>query len=388
MDRKVAIVTWWSNVNYGSILQAYALQTAVQSLGYDTEFVWLRTEQDAWFRRPIRNLKDLVVRARWPSLHASRMKMKQFIRERLQVSPRYASYGKLQDVANEVYCAAICGSDQIWSNADGRIDPLYYLTFIDEKRRIAYAPSIGYNGVSPDLANCFAEHVLHIPFRSVREARGASIIGELTGLSVPVVLDPCLLLTRLQWEAEIGERSVSSSEKPYVLWYFVGTNPAYVPAARDLSQRLGYLTLSLETRRLDLAGTTRQVAGPLDFVALIRNADWVVTDSFHGTVFSILFGKPFTVVKRFGDDDPRGQNSRIYNILEKTGLMDRLVSVTTAPWPLQWSVDHTVVDRIVSAERTSSLRFLKESLAGATGTIGSSAESTGSSAVDVVWGTR
>lgn len=180
MGKTIGIVTWFKNGNYGGTLQAYALQRILEFVGYNCEFIDFCPEAKSVTNKVIRFLKDIAIFLYKPKLYQSRRKIYKFVEDNLKVSPPYYTYGQLRDTANERYVAAICGSDQIWSNAGGKINPLYYLTFIDEKKRIAYAPSIGYNQIPTKIIDIFKKYVNEIIFLSVREKHGAVLIKEAT----------------------------------------------------------------------------------------------------------------------------------------------------------------------------------------------------------------
>lgn len=371
MDKKIAIVTWWQHRNYGGILQAYALQRILESWGYDSEFVDFLPERYDSSRKLSRLLKDIVILIARPTLCQARKKVSRFQEDNLKISSPYVTYGQLRDTAGGRYSAAICGSDQIWSNVGGYVNPLYYLTFIDEKKRIAYAPSIGYDSVPDCCIDAFGEYVTEIPFLSVREEQGARIVKDIAGREAKVVLDPSLLLTKEQWESEIQMRNEAYVEGNYILCYFLRDNPEYMKYARRLSSLTRHPILAMEPlsrKYTSSRGIQRVVADPFDFVNLIGNASYVLTDSFHGMAFSINFEKHFGVFERFRNDDPMSQNSRIHNLLQKTHLENQLITSATTPNGfVADEIDYCSVHSILDKEREQSLTYLKDSLTAVVG---------------------
>lgn len=365
MDTEIAIVTWWQGANYGSVLQAYALQKVLESWGYESELIGFAANA---LRRLVQDIEACVCK---PTAHQVRDKFARFRRENLKSSPKYWTYDQLKHEAAKRYSAAIAGSDQIWCCAGGHAKPLYYLSFIDAKKRIAYAPSIGYNYIPAECVDDFRKYVSEIPFLSVREEHGAALIREVVGREAKVVVDPSLLLTAEQWKAEIGMPSEVTLGRKYILCYFLRDNPEYSIFARALSDVTGYAVAAIEPvspkEYVSLRGIETVVADPFDFVRLIDNASYVLTDSLHGVAFSINLGKEFGVFKRFHDDDPISQNSRIYNILKKTHLEDRLVSADVVPSDLtRRSTDYDSVRTLLRREREQSLAYLKEAVTAAT----------------------
>lgn len=363
MEKKIAISTWYSNGNFGGTLQAYALQKTLTDFGYTSEFINLVDETSSKSYKIKRKIKDMAILAYKPKFYISRLKIFKFVRENLEISKPYYTYYELKEIGNEKYLAAICGSDQIWANVGDKIDDLSYLTFICPDRRIAYAPSTGYNKIDKSLEKKFKQYVDEIRFLSVREKQGAEFIKELTGNEAKVVLDPSLLLNKQQWEKEIKKNNNKLGTEKYIFCYFLGDNKDYISYACELSKKTGYKLIGLEAKYLSQRGIKKVTAGPIEFLNYINNASYVLTDSFHGVCFSINLGKEFTVFKRFKDDDPKNQNSRIINILEKVGLEDRFISPTDSVDKLiKNKIEHNNVQIVLDRERCKSLTYLKSSI--------------------------
>lgn len=361
MNKKIAIVTWHNNMNYGGTLQAYALQKTLETLGLDSEFI--NYSPRAKSGSIIRFLKDRVIFFYKPIMYRSRVKMHKFMKDNLIISPPYYTYSELMDVAKEKYSAAICGSDQIWSNSNGKIEPLFYLTFIDQEKRIAYAPSIGYNKIPNGIVTEFKKYVNEIRFLSVREQKGAELIKDICGRTAKVVLDPSFLLTKEQWEMEIKDKNKIAPDHKYILCYLLGNNSECLDYVRQVSKFTGYEIIAIESRGLKIKGVKRIVADFLDFVELINDATYILTDSFHGVAFSIILEKQFGVFKRFKDDDPISQNSRIDNILNKTDLKSRLINTQTQlDYFDKEIIDYNNVKALLEFERNESLNYLANAL--------------------------
>ncbi len=365
-DKTIAIATWWSYLNCGGLLQAYALQRILRMWGYDSEFVRLLSPRGSFSHRMARLLKDGVVFVSRPRLYQARRQMSRFIENHLVISEPFHTYDELANAANKRYSAAICGSDQIWSNVGGIVDPLFYLTFIEQNKRIAYGPSIGYSHVSSDVIDEFREYVRSIPHLSVREKRGAELIKEITGRYAYVVLDPSLLLTAEQWQEETASSVGGPHKDSYIFCYWLADNPEYSRLARSLADATGCSLVAMEPvarnfRSLD--GVWRIVSDPFDFVQLISGATYVLTDSFHATAFSINFRKQFGVFRRFHDDDPVCQNSRIYNILEMTHLESQLLDSDVALHRFgAEKIDYDHVSPLLRDEREHSMAYLRGAL--------------------------
>jgi hypothetical protein len=376
MDPKIAIVTTWRSDNRGSILQAYALQRILALRGYDSEFIDFSPRREGYLYRLARLardlLKDTYAFTCRPDLYENRNKNRRFVRDKLRVGPFYATYDQLSDRAEGRYSAAICGSDQIWKCPGGYAAPLYYLTFIDTSKRIAYAPSIGCDCIPPNCTDSFREYVNQIPFLSVREEQGAVLIKEIVGRDAEVVLDPSLLLTGEQWRTDYQVIESACLEDGYILCYFLRDNPEYTECAYRLSELTGHDLVAIEpVSRKDYASLRDMeivAAGPLELVQLIDNASYVLTDSFHGVAFSINLEKQFATFKRFGDDDPISENSRVYSILGKTRLESRLIAPSTMPGVLvEKHIEYDLVRPLLDLEREQSLAYLQRAVTAVVG---------------------
>ena len=342
MAKRIGIITLYRGYNYGTSLQAYALKQFVASLGYDTDIIW--TAEGAKRGRDIRigKIARIFWRCLWhPSLlkHTFlsyknsllkdinpkiKAKFLAFAKEYLAV--KALTREKLKSFAySEDTLAIICGSDQIWSANSANIEPLYFLRFAPQNKRISYAPSFGAIKVPSYNKKILAQYIKEIPFISVREAAGAEIVKELTGKQAAVLADPTLLL---DWE----DIKPYQSKKPYILAYFLDTPSKYaLQTLGDISKKYNYDIKVFPYRYKEyeqFPGLQFYPAGPLDFVSLIKGAECVLTDSFHGTVFSINFNIPFWVFER-NYASAKNQNTRIISILEKTGLQNHYITKTT-----------------------------------------------------------
>lgn len=166
----------------------------------------------------------------------------------MNVGKLYYSYDDLSNEADEVYDVGICGSDQIWSNNTGIVNPLYYLTFVDERKRISYAPSIGYNKIPDNIREVFKEYVDKIRYLSVREEKGAEIIKSITDRDAKVVLDPSLLISKEEWLKEIKTKHRISPNGKFILLYILGDNYEHVEYAKNYPNTLDMKLLLLKLR--------------------------------------------------------------------------------------------------------------------------------------------
>ena len=336
---KVGLVTLYRGYNYGTSLQAYALKRFISSLGWRTELLWLA--EGAGKGRDIRLAKiaKIVWRCLWhpqllrhtflsyknsfskPLPSEIREKFLTFAHTKLQVKGLPAAQLK-KFAQDDDTLALVCGSDQIWSAAAANIDPLYFLRFAPEHKRVAYAPSFGGKTVPEYNRKILASYIREIPFVSVREDSGADIVKNLTDKDAPVLPDPSLLL---DWEEFAGPAPFDN----YIAAYFLDTpSQAALQSLQRISAKHGCQIIAFPYRHAAyerLPRITYYPAGPQDFVRLIKGAKCVLTDSFHGTVFSINLQTPFWTFQR-NYASGKGQSERLLSLLGKINLQSRYIT--------------------------------------------------------------
>lgn len=363
--RSVGILTFHRAHNYGAMLQAWALMRVLDNAGYDARIIdyrcpvvehlyefwpWQITPRWQDFYAPGQFQASLkayltVYRQVWPAFPVwwrRRRNFQAFLRRRLGV------HGAGKRRLDTVQCdAVICGSDQIWTKQD----PPYYAAFETTARRIAYAPSIGNETFPPEMHPTICEWIKKFDFLSAREAYLAEYLHAIFGVPVPpVTLDPTLLLTSEDYRELIPFKA---SDQPFVFVYAVLNDDHMVALAEELAGRMNCRLIVLrEMLRTDVRQKQDAEASPEKFLWYIRHAACVLTNSFHGTVFSLLFHTPFYGVY------PEGGNTRIENLLEIAGLPERHVTETLTDTPISWAE----VDARLEKARESSLEFLFRAL--------------------------
>lgn len=357
---KVGIVTWHYIGNFGSALQAYALQTVIRDFGYEVKIIdYRKGAKCSFLKRCHRYLKSMLIsQNRKNPLFKRKEKFFAFYRDLLNLSETYSSQEELEKKANnfDIY---ICGSDQIWS--PNLLDPVYLLNFVADKKKISYAPSVVIDNFSKEDEQLFKKFIPTINFISVREEKGAQIVKKITGVNPHVVMDPTFLLQPDQWSVIEVDNEIAP---PYILSYFLGNNPDHRKWVKYLQEKLGYKILSLPFNNIDknFGEICDYDAGPREFIGLIKNASIVCTDSFHGVALSIIFKKNFYAFNRFDAHDPLCQNDRILNILEKLGLMDRLIHKIEEVNIDDPHINYQPVAPLMFEQRRKSIEFLKNAL--------------------------
>lgn len=333
--------------NYGTSLQGYAMLKKIQQLGYEVEVIHyvkqLSTIQKIKFvANAIRagEWKSIVARLtakrtlkKYPQYAAGIAKRTKAVnaykaKKLLPLFHTYVGYDALHKGSLN-YDAVVVGSDQVWTPMS-LPNKFFNLLFVDDSvHKIAYASSFGVSEI-PSFQRKETGLYLDRFYRiGVREERGKEIVEELSHQKATVVADPTLLLTREEWEAEISDARPNESE-PYIFCYFLGTNQEARKAANQLRKQTGYKIITI--RHMDEYVPEDELFGdeapynvdPNDFVKYISKAAYVCTDSFHCTVFSILFHRQFMTFYRFAATNKTGRNSRIDSLFNILGLQDRL----------------------------------------------------------------
>ncbi len=363
--KRVGVVTWYGaspkGFNFGTCLQSYALQKTLCDLGYDARMV-------SFGPRPKESvLKRLLSRVGLlQALRAMRRfaKTGRFLEDDFVRRIRKWNRAHYSEMGTEGADCFVSGSDQIW-NTYHCFDPRYFLDFAADAKRVSYASSIGTKGVNPKYADEVVRLLSGFAHITMREEMGADAMRKLTGRSdISRVQDPTLLMTVGDWRSFGREERLHKKIKPgYMLCYLLSKKSVYAEQLKKVVESLGItnvvLVPSLENRELSVPGAVRyEDATPSEFVRLIDEAEYVCTDSFHATALSLLLSKRFVEFLRFDDSDAGSQNSRIYEILGRYGLADRLFERGGDGW--QHDIDYGRVQEMLSADRAESLEKLRQ----------------------------
>ena len=324
-NMKIGIVTFHGASNYGAVLQAFALQTFLKQAGHSPFFI------DHHHGIMPHGIRKYVGRspgdtlARWAACRR-RSVFADFRRQYFDLSEKtYLSEQALTE-NSPVADAYICGSDQIWNPNYLKLpkdERAFWLDFGNKKiRRIAYAVSLGVSSLSPEWSRRFAYHLEHFDSVSVREKNAVPILAELGRSDTAWVPDPTLLLTADDYERGLDLIEVSEE---LVFSYTLGPSvPDVLRKTRECVCNSFALPLVEAYDRNSLRILLKGVLTPCRWLSLLKASRFVVTNSFHGLVFSLLFKRPFVVLPLQGT--VAGMNGRIESLLAYVGLEDRLIT--------------------------------------------------------------
>lgn len=387
--KKTAIVSCYFIHNYGSMLQAYATQKLLDKLNIENETINVsgflgefRKAQYSYilksginsdiFRDRLGKAKNILIKKFLRNDYTSNIKQRDikfddFAESIIRKSQVYVSLEDLANKCSDNYGAVLIGSDQLWLPANIAAD-YYTLNFVpDGMNSVAYATSFGVStlpGDAAEMARRFLPRIKHI---SVREHAGQKLIKELTGRTVPVVCDPTLLFTGEEW-LEIQKKDPIVKE-PYIFCYFIGSTPLHREFVKRLKKETGLKVVALthvdHYMKSDegYADFTPYDIGPAEFLNLIRNSSYVCTDSFHSTVFSILYKKEFFEFKRYTQNTKQSTNSRLDTLFDLTGICGRMLDGNENIQDcLNMKLDYEEVHKKLAAVREESYIYLEKSL--------------------------
>ncbi|MCD4725096.1 MAG: polysaccharide pyruvyl transferase family protein [Bacteroidales bacterium] len=360
---KVGLLTFHSAQNYGAVLQAYATQEIIKSLECDIDIIDYCPDyliKQAVFpslkNRPasikLKLFTEGLICFYWR--YKRRKGFNNFINSKLHLSPK--KYGNRPFSSNECYDAYVMGSDQIWNIKLAKgFDDAYWGNFITKKNaiKVSYAASMSNYLLNDNQKQKMFDLLKNFHSISVREEESKHFIYDNFEIDATTVLDPTFLLDKSKWKI-ISKRPKLA--KKYVLVYSIELRDDVVRIAKSVAKQLNAIVIEL-TMGVDknVIVNRHQTATPEEFVGLFENAECVLTSSFHGTAFSIIYNKSFYSIALDNDKD-----SRQKTILAKLGLSDRFISRNTTP-DFQL-INYNDVNAKLEIIRNESIAFLKSNL--------------------------
>ncbi len=339
--KTVGIITTFRQPNYGSVLQAYALQKTINDLGYNSKVIDYIYPNSYHISRGKRKFKEKVgLKSRVAIKLGLRSQTKMqllndFIKKEMQVTKEFGSFEMLHENPPK-FDVYISGSDQIWNPNTMLGDMSYLLDFVpDDRLKISYSSSFACNSIPESLTTSYKENLNRYALLSVREDNGKKLIKELIGKDSNVVLDPTLLLNKNDW-ATLANKSKKIKYLPskYILFYMLAYtyNPedkmAELLSVMQKKYNLPIISLSKKPQGFDGVFTdiTRNNSiGINEFLYLFNNAKMVITSSFHGTAFAINFGIPLITLTNNNVDS----DDRIATLMKSLSVENCCIDATT-----------------------------------------------------------
>jgi len=367
MVKKIGIITLNGYFNYGNRLQNYAVEQVLQSFEFEVVTIINNTssirgeEEGIWSKISkvksigVKNLLKYFLHKGKIDEYRSKKKnlFKNFSINYLHESDFSISVNKIPEDLTKIFDFFVTGSDQVWNPHYVRKDSsINFLTFAPKEKRISYAPSFGVSKIPPDDKEKFKKWISEMHRLSVREYEGAKIIKKLTGRDAVVLVDPTMMLTKDEWSS-ISKKDPNRPDD-YLLTYILGDLP------KEKERHIRNFADENDLKIVDLAmgqGWSDYIAGPREYIDYISSANAVFTDSFHGTIFSILFKTPFVTFKRRGS---HSMISRIDTLFSKFKLNGRLESNIKLTKNEVMDIDFSHTDSILAKERKKTYDYLEE----------------------------
>ena len=372
--KTIGIITYHHYYNYGTMLQALALQEKVEQLGYQAELIDFKQDNSLSRYEMLKlRIKRMPVyikeRKKYRVLADSREKIKEKNELFEQFYKIYLHIGKKKYTTTQqlmenppIYDGYVVGSDQTWNPFVANSPEAFFLPFVENKlKKGSYGPSLAVKSLSDEKEKEYRKKLSSFSFLSCREQDGAQLLSRITQKEVKCVLDPTLLLSAEEWE-KYCEYEIP--KEPYILVYFLGEKSEHRRAVEKIQKLTNWKIISLPAAYLEMENNDYKKVwgGPKEFLSLIRRAALICTDSFHGTMFSINFQRNFFSFCKSSDSEESSENSRLYSALNIFGLSNRIIHNMDNLTAEDISIDYKNVIPILEEQRRYSIEYLENML--------------------------
>lgn len=375
LSKRIGIITLFGYFNYGNRLQNYALEQAIKEFGFEVatvvvqkkaevrklkwkkkvlnweqKFVNWEQKNSKYLPKSIKNISEKI------NIHIEK-KTRDQCNEKFSnkfLNEKFYNYSEKElKKANNEYDYFVTGSDQVWNPYYiKKMGSVYFLAFADKKKRISYAPSFGVDSIPDEYEEDYKNWLLNMEKLSVRELVGKEIIRNLTGKDAEILIDPTLLITKKKW-LEISSEADNKPTEKFLLTYFLGNVDSKTKMQIDnIAQKKDLKIVNLA----DKNDKENYKNGPGEFIDYINSAEVIFTDSFHGTVFSILMKKPFVICKKNGSS---ATYSRIETLLDMFCLKSREFENIKNDNQI-FNADFSHVDKILDLKRKKANSYLSK----------------------------
>lgn len=361
--KKVGLITMHNVFNMGAVLQSYALQRAINEKGADCEIIDYVPDLRKGFRnyfpknQGLNKIRRVGSWIKWlPQRIMWQKPYKQFINNYLNLSKEtFYENNEIYDY-NFKYEVFVTGSDQVWnsSSTDG-LSPYYFLDFVKNKQKVSYAASL--SELKDYEKNKMQYYLNTFNAISVREYHSINLLKDISNVPVNLVLDPTFLLTPKEWETIAMQSNVEISDN-YLLIYMLGDVPKMLDIAEQIAKEknLKIVKFGWNLKKSNKVDINISFGTPQDFVKLFKNASFVVTNSFHGTAFSINFNKNFISIPS------SKRNPRFVSVLTLFNLENHLYESDEDISKYIEDIDYKKVNLILNEQRNKSFEFITNNI--------------------------
>lgn len=369
--KKIGIITFHNSYNCGSMLESFAIQKYLTNQKIENEIIdfsnfgqrnmYSVLEKNTNIKKVIKNAITLL---HYKKVKRNNQKYEEFKKKNFMLSDR--DFVDSKDLSDDEYSIVVAGSDQIWNITIPDADDAYFLPWVKKARKVAYAPSFGAKNIkvcSNDVDK-YKRYLKSFDGLSTREYNGKKWIKDLIGEDVEVIIDPTLLLEKDEYDNILDDK-IKVPEK-YIFFYCPSFNTQICKFVKELSNNLNIPVITWSTKKYYLKGINRfgfdlpEYESPSAYLKLIKNAELVLTTSFHGTIFSTIYKKKFFTLKNgdmYGDDD------RVYTLLDQLGIMNRLIECKyDEKFDYLQNVDYTEYDKNLPILKVKAKKYIKNNI--------------------------
>ena len=349
--KKIKIVTYCTWTSIGSVLQALGMKKALEELNFKSE-IWLNSRNNDFTKTRVHSVKSFVKRCYDILIYKKRKRAHQkrigFINENIDIE-YYNDYNDLEIKAqNDDSEIVLAGSDQIWSPL--KDDPVFFLDFVINKKKVSYAASMGVTKIDPDKVEKFNNRINTFDFISVREEECVAAIQPLTLKDVCVHIDPTFLVSAEGWRNYSEKYNIKG---PYILLYMLFWDKSCQSKIKKLKKETGLPVYAITNTLSGVwADKCLYDVGISEFLWLIDNAKYVITSSFHGATFSVIFNKKFASVINPKSPSRLKNLHRVFSIPEID--IEDLNKIQ--------DFDYKQINQIIISEKEKSMSYLKRIL--------------------------
>ena len=380
---KVGIITYHFHYNYGTMLQALALQNAVDDLGMRAEIIDFyqpneKSSTEIWKIRKSRityymchpqyivkkGYNYIILKKNKKCTERKQKCFDEFYKNTIHLSDKHYSSSNEIEENPPIYDIYVVGSDQTWNPYTGGNPDAFYLTFAPrDKKRVSYAPSVSVQTIDCQQRERLVKLLENVEKLSCREEEGSLLLRNMTHRNVITVLDPTFLLSKEIWRKYSKKVQVP---KKYILQYLIGEKKEHREYIQRLSQKLKIPVVSIPCAAQDMRtnNTIKIWGGPGEFLFLIENANLICTDSFHGTAFSLNYRKSVYSFYKNDSKDVKSENSRLNSIYDQFGIGNRIITdLSTIPNEKEIYMNYTLeIEENIHKQIVASKNYLKSIL--------------------------
>ena len=368
MKMQVKIITRHSPANYGSLLQSIATQKLVEQIGYSNEIIDYISKEETGIRIAFTQLKGKTewnhnllkkiayIIMREPENLTMYCKFAKMRRKYLLMTKRFSSYIELEEYFKNSEDIFMTGSDQVWGPVStGKHDLVYFLNFVPNRcKKVAFAASFGKAKFDENIIQEYKKYLVQYDNIAVRENTAVKILREIN-IDAKQVLDPTLLIDSTEWVKYIKKDKKETEE--YILIYQIHNDHKLNQYAKKFASKtkLKLIRVSPILHQIKRGGKFVYLPDISEFLSLIKNAKYLITDSFHGTAFAINFNTQFIEIL-----PNTGTSSRNQSILKLTELEDRVLTDLEDFSYIDSQIDFSKVNKIIQKNREESIEYLKK----------------------------